>query len=41
MALSVPMKVGIVLFIVCMILGISLQNTIIICTTHYIAHQIL
>ena len=40
MTISVPIKVSIVLLIVCMLLHLSTRDTIIIVGTHYIAHQL-
>jgi len=41
MELSVPEKVGLVVFATCIFLGLPLETTIIICTVHYIAHQVM
>ena len=35
-----PFKVGILLFIICTVLGIGPEKTLIICSVHYIGHQI-
>ena len=35
-----PAKVGIILFIVCTLLGIGPEKTLIICSVHYIAHSL-
>lgn len=39
--LSTPMKVGLVLLIVCLALKLSTRDTLIILGTHYVAHQVL
>jgi hypothetical protein len=41
MSLSVPAKVGIVLLIVCLLLGLRIRDTLVILGTHYVAHQLL
>lgn len=40
MSLSVPVKVGIVLLIVCVLLKLSIRDTIIIVGAHYMAHRL-
>jgi hypothetical protein len=39
--ISTPMKVGLVLLIVCLLLKLSPRDTLIILISHYVAHQIL
>lgn len=41
MSLSTPAKVGIVLLIVCLLLGLHIRDTLIILGAHYVAHQLL
>jgi len=41
MSLSVPAKVGLVLLLVCYLLKLSTHDTIIIVSSHYIAHRLI
>lgn len=41
MYLTTPMKVGFVLFAVCLLLGLKMSDILIIVSVHYIAHQLL
>jgi len=39
--MSTPAKVGIVLLLVCLLLKLSVRDTLIILVSHYAAHQLL
>ena len=41
MSLSTPAKVGIVLLIVCLLLGLRIRDILIILGAHYVAHRLL
>ena len=39
--MSVPAKVGIILFIICLVLGVDMKKSLIIVGSHYLLHKFL